>query len=314
MTALPAPMMPEGSELRSFEFFPLHHKRLSRSRWWRRASHEARSISVDLWCEAYEQCPVASLPNDDLELAAFAGFGRDVEGWMRVRDEVMEPWVLCSDDRFYHPTLAEVALEVWTAREERRRIEREKKARQRAKSPGEENAQPEGQPPSVPGDTPKIPPVFDHIGEDRRGEKEEPLCVDAQARAEPEEAFGDDDLFPEAKPAAEPPQSRKWPPSKRVPEKWNPTDADLAVGIEKGWSPEYLLECLANFRDHEFKETRTDWSACFRKWLRSPYNQPERFNDRQRPTAASGWRNDDQDRIRRMYDGALEAARDHRDR
>src|SRR5574343_966921 len=104
MTALPEPLMPAEAELRSFDFFPLYHKRLRRSSWWLRSSHVVRSITIDLWCEAYEQQPVASLPGDDWELAGIAGFGRNgMDDWMAIRDAVMEPWVLCSDGRYYHP-------------------------------------------------------------------------------------------------------------------------------------------------------------------------------------------------------------------
>lgn len=203
----PAPLTPEGSELRSYDFFPLYHKRLRRSKWWKRASHVARSISVDLWCEAYEQTPVASLPNDDWELAGFAGFGRNnIEEWQAVREEVLAPWVLCSDDRYYHPVLAEIASEIWNTREERRRIEREKKARQRAGSLGDKDARPEGREAASPGDKAPVTPVRDHIGEERRGDDRGSGSTTPSVVAEDDdvpEALGDEEVEavkPKAKP------------------------------------------------------------------------------------------------------------------
>ena len=114
MSPAPAPLVPSGVDLRSYDWFPFFHKRLRQSSFWKRASDLACRISVDLWSEAYEQIPAASLPDDDYLLAEWAGFGRrDVRGWLSVKDEVMSAWKLCSDGRWYHPTLSEVACEAW---------------------------------------------------------------------------------------------------------------------------------------------------------------------------------------------------------
>jgi hypothetical protein len=137
-------MTPEDCDLRSMAWFPLHHKRLRRSSWWLKASDQAKAISVELWCEAYEQVPAASLPDDDIALSVAAGFGRrDLSGWLAVKAEVMGPWVLCADGRWYHPTLAEIAVETWSTLQDRRRREREKKRRKRG-SPGEDGDDPRG--------------------------------------------------------------------------------------------------------------------------------------------------------------------------
>lgn len=128
----PEPLTPPDLDLRWSNWFPLHHKRLRRSAWWLRASDSAKAVSIELWCEAYEQVPAASLPNDDVELSVAAGFGRrDIASWLAIKDEVMSAWVLCSDGRWYHPTLAEVAIDSVTDVETRRKKDRERKARQR---------------------------------------------------------------------------------------------------------------------------------------------------------------------------------------
>lgn len=112
----PAPLTPPDCDLTGYGWFPLHHRRLKQSEWWLSASDLARSRNVDLWCEAYEQIPAASLPDSDVVLARLAGFGRDVEGFRATKAEIMGAWVLCSDGRWYHPTLATVALEAWAER------------------------------------------------------------------------------------------------------------------------------------------------------------------------------------------------------
>ena len=107
-------MLTADVDLRSFDWFPFHHKRLRQSAYWKRASDAACRISVDFWSEAYEQVPAGSLPDDDHLLSDWAGFGRrDLTGWLAIKDEVMGAWTLCSDGRWYHPTLCEVAAKAW---------------------------------------------------------------------------------------------------------------------------------------------------------------------------------------------------------
>jgi len=114
MTEAPPPLTPADCDLRAYSWFPFHYRRLRQSAWWKRASDTACRIAVDFWAEAYEQVPAGSLPNDDHTLADWAGFGRrDLEGWLAVKDEVLSAWVMCSDGRWYHPTLCEVAREAW---------------------------------------------------------------------------------------------------------------------------------------------------------------------------------------------------------
>lgn len=119
------------------DWFPLHFDRLRKSKWWRRASDLSRARNVMLWGEAYKSVPAGSLPDDDDELAEAAGFGMDVDGFLAVKDEIMAPWVLCSDGRWYHPTVCEVVLDTWERASERRRKAAEKKASQRARTRGQ---------------------------------------------------------------------------------------------------------------------------------------------------------------------------------
>ena len=116
----PSPLVPACVDLRTYDWFPFFHKRLRGSAFWKRASDLACRISVDLWSESYEQVPAGSVPDDDHTLAEWAGFGRrDLAGWTKVKAEVMSAWVLCSDGRWYHPTLSEVACKAWVERRQR---------------------------------------------------------------------------------------------------------------------------------------------------------------------------------------------------
>jgi hypothetical protein len=76
----------------------------------RRTGDEFRA-GILLRCASWHQKPASSVPNDDVLLAFLAGFGRDVEAWLRVRDGALDGFIECSDGRLYHPEIAEKALE-----------------------------------------------------------------------------------------------------------------------------------------------------------------------------------------------------------
>lgn len=143
--ALIEPLTPPDCDLTDYDWFPLQHKRLRRSSFWVNASDTVKASSVELWCEAYEQIPAASLPDDDAFLAQATGFGRrNVRGWLEVKDEVMAAWIKASDGRWYHPTLAEIANAAWVRRKaelERREDERRRKAEYRAQKEGKKPPQ-----------------------------------------------------------------------------------------------------------------------------------------------------------------------------
>lgn len=132
----PPPLTPAECTMGGNDWFPLAHRRLRKSKWWRRASDLARARNVMLWGEAYDAVPAGSLPDDDDELAEAAGFGMDVDAFLRHKDEIMAPWVLCSDGRWYHPTVCETVLETWEKQSAKRRADAERKARSRQRVKG----------------------------------------------------------------------------------------------------------------------------------------------------------------------------------
>jgi hypothetical protein len=87
--------------------------------------------AVALWCKSWTQVPAASLPNKDMVLAHLSG---NSAKWKRIKEGAMRGWILCSDDRWYHPVVAEKALAALPGREEfnhKRSAEAERKARER---------------------------------------------------------------------------------------------------------------------------------------------------------------------------------------
>ena len=97
---------------------PLHVLRLRDSEFTSEVSAEAFRAGVLLWCAAWHQVPAGSLPNNDKTLSTLAGYGRVVKEWEKVKDEALYGWVLCDDNRWYHPVVCEVAMESWVSKQE----------------------------------------------------------------------------------------------------------------------------------------------------------------------------------------------------
>jgi hypothetical protein len=116
VNALPAPLTPEDCDLRDFAFMPLDVVRLRDSDLAVTAEADEFRCAVLLWCASWHQVPAASLPDDDKILAQYAGYGRVVKEWQKVRDGALRGWVKCTDGRLYHPVVAEKASEAWMAK------------------------------------------------------------------------------------------------------------------------------------------------------------------------------------------------------
>lgn len=109
----PSPLVPSETDLTSVPSMLLDVRRFLNSDLVTESDPGSALFAVVLWCEAWHQRPAASLPSSDTALCKLAGFGRDQAGWQRVAGVAMRGWVLCSDGRFYHPVVAEKALEAW---------------------------------------------------------------------------------------------------------------------------------------------------------------------------------------------------------
>ena len=110
---LPDPLVSAEVDLRSFPFMALDVVRLQRSKHWliARQNPEVGFYSLNLWMAAWHELPAASIENDDEILSALAGCS--MARWQEVKNLVLRNWVLCSDNRLYHPVVAEKAREAW---------------------------------------------------------------------------------------------------------------------------------------------------------------------------------------------------------
>lgn len=324
--SLPEPLTPADCDLRHMKWFPLHHKDLADSPWWNAASDVARSRSVDLWVKAYQSVPAASLTNDDVLLAKWAGFNRDPEGWAKHRAEILAPWVLCSDGLLYHPRLAEVAVETWEATQASREFEREKKRRRRERlknaksgeSPGGQTGSsprgkakgPEGEKANVPDNT-----IEDNTTEKRRESESPPVdSVGAPEAVKPAKA----PAAPKAPKATK--KAARDARASRIEWDWTPDEIDAAHAAGKGYGPDEIRTMGDGFfNHHKAKGTlMVDWRAAWRTWVTNDgkFNGGPRGGNR---TSASNRRPSDdrgvaqrQDRVGAMLAGAMEALDDVR--
>ncbi|UXC93114.1 YdaU family protein [Sphingobium sp. RSMS] len=114
------PLTPAECDLQDFPFMPLHVARLRDSDLAATVDPEAAWYAVMLWASSWHQIPAASLPNDDQVLTRLCGLGRDVKTFRKNRGGAMRGFILCDDDRWYHPVVAEQANAAWKAKLEQR--------------------------------------------------------------------------------------------------------------------------------------------------------------------------------------------------
>lgn len=114
---LPAPLTSAACDLSDFQYMELDVRRLRDSKFAAAAEGEAFRAGILLWCAAWHQVPAASLPDDDVELANLAGYGRVLKEWQKVRAAALHGFVKCADGRLYHPVVAEKAIAAFAAKE-----------------------------------------------------------------------------------------------------------------------------------------------------------------------------------------------------
>lgn len=139
----PAPLVPAEVDLSGLPYMPLHVERLRRSKHWRvaKARPEIGFYALNLWAGSWHERPAASLPDDDLDLADFASC--DASRWPEVKAESMRGFVLCSDGRWYHRVVAELALEAWNIlRKQKARTAKATETRRKRAAPGEPPSDP----------------------------------------------------------------------------------------------------------------------------------------------------------------------------
>ena len=112
------PLLPPEADIRDFPFMPLYVEHLTSSDFTAETTAEEFRAGVILWCKSWHQVPAGSLPDNDKALALLSGFGRDLEGWMKVREGALMNFVKASDGRLYHPFIAAQAHEAWERKQQ----------------------------------------------------------------------------------------------------------------------------------------------------------------------------------------------------
>jgi uncharacterized protein YdaU (DUF1376 family) len=107
----PDPLVTSDVDCTDLDGFMLNVERLMASELVALSSHEVIGAALLLWCRAWKQRPAASLPNDDKVNAAFARM--PLARFRKLRAEVLRGFVLCSDGRLYHATLAKEAANAY---------------------------------------------------------------------------------------------------------------------------------------------------------------------------------------------------------
>lgn len=291
----PSPLVPVEVDLRDFQYMELDVRRLRDSRFGAEVSGDAFRAGMMLWCAAWHQVPCGSVPDDDIELANLAGYGRFVKEWKKVRAQALQGFVLCSDGRLYHDVVAEKAMAAWNSKlahfyeRAKDRLRKANKAAGRdlmagvlsfeqwnerrisGGTPMERADAFDGIPPVAAPTSVGSPPESALRGNgteqngterERNGEGTESSSVVVGAAAPP--------------PAAGAAATRPEPRASRLPADWVLPKAwgDWAMAEYPQWTPEKVRLEGQRFADHWRAKsgadaTKRDWLATWRNWCRS---------------------------------------------
>ncbi len=291
-TELPEPLTPTDCDLSDFQYMELDVRRLRDSKFAASVDGEAFRAGVLLWCAAWHQIPAASLPDDDIELANLAGYGRVIKEWRKVRAEALAGFVKCSDGRLYHSVIAEKAVSAHQAKlrhahgkmSERVRKENAKRAKENMPVLGiptfeqwnsgayTDGIKPENQ--AIPTESkttsagiPAENPLRGN-GEGTEREREQNgegdfKAVGAELEIAPPSAS------PEAK-AADESRGSRLPKEWHLPKAWG----EWALAEHPTWTPDHVRRVAEKFRDHWIGKAgkdgrKSDWLATWRNWVRN---------------------------------------------
>ena len=114
---LPEPLTPSTTDLSGFEWVEFNHNRMARSDLWFDSTGDEFKAWFALWMFSQGEVPAGSLPNNERRLASIVASCGIVD-WAAVKKIALHGWVLCSDNRYYHPVIAEAVNRAWVKRQE----------------------------------------------------------------------------------------------------------------------------------------------------------------------------------------------------
>jgi len=113
---LPNPLVPTDCDVQNYPCLPLDIAKFFNDELNVITSDTQWRAAITVLIKSFHNVPAASIPDNDIFMARFAEFGRDIGSWMKVKDAVLKGWVKCNDGRYYHPAVAEKALEAWLSK------------------------------------------------------------------------------------------------------------------------------------------------------------------------------------------------------
>ncbi len=116
-TQLPEPLTPPDADLTGFEWAEFNSNRMQRSDLWLESTGDEFKAWFALWMYAQGEVPAGTLPNNERRMASIVA-SCGVFDWNAVKQMALHGWVLCSDNRYYHPVIAEAVSRAWSKRKE----------------------------------------------------------------------------------------------------------------------------------------------------------------------------------------------------
>jgi hypothetical protein len=279
---LPEPLVTANVDLRDFPYMPVFIDRLQRSKQWLMAKRrpEIGFYSMNLWMASWRNAPCGSLEDDDDVLSDAAMC--PPEKWLEVKDDLLRGWVKCSDQRLYHPVVAELAKEAAEKREsyrKRARAGNEKRwgNRDADESPARQGsgeskeAKPEfdiGHEPKSSGDCAEVAQVS---LSDRSAIAQGSLCPpkgrEGKGIIESQDSGSSPSLLVASEPA--PRKAKRAKAKTQIREDAQPTEQDVEAAERVGLDAATFRSEWRKFRDHHLANgsLMADWPAAWRKWL-----------------------------------------------
>ena len=106
-----APLVPPDLVIPRLPWVPVYSDRLWESNFFAVATDAEFKAAFCLWLKSWTQTPPGSLPNDDRILCRLAELNGNLAKWQKVKRIALRNWILCEDERLYHPVVAELVLE-----------------------------------------------------------------------------------------------------------------------------------------------------------------------------------------------------------